>query len=1111
MATRRERVVLELEDNFSGPMVKAAGATALLKRELNDLSGNAVKGTSRDLDKAGKSAEDTAKKVDKVGKSSENSAKQIDRLSGRMHLLAEAALVLGPALLPIGAAAVPAVLGLAAGLGAAAAAAGVAVLAFKGVGDALKALDAYQLEPTAANLEKMQTEMDKLGPAGQEMVRTLDSLEPALSQLQESAREGLFPGVEQGISSLMTMLPEVQRIVSSIATEMGHLAAEAGKGLSGAGFADFFHYIETDAAPTLEAFAHTVGNVAQGFGSLIVAFAPVTRSFSSGMESMSASFADWAANLSKTNGFHEFVAYIQESGPKVLALIGSLADAFVGIAKAAAPVGNAVLPALTGLAKVLGAIADSPIGPPLYTAAAGMLVLNRATLVTEATMKRFGVSAAAASTNAGKLGKALQAAGLVFAGLTVVDSVQKQFDGLDTSVGSLQNQLLSLSTAGVGTKLSGEFGDLGDAFDRLADPNKAQAFQDKLNGWLGTSDSKFDEFTAKVKETDAALAGLVQDRGAEAAQQAFEALARTMGWSSSEQQKYLAMLPQYKAALNASATATDKAASATSGLSSVLAAADAKIHQARQGALTTAQGFMKFSDSLGNAKVSLGQWLAELRKQAQALQNFTANAQRAARRGLDEGLIKSLQEAGPVGAMRMRQLANATDSELARANRSWRLGQQAVRQYVNTVGGVPTAKATTLSVHDLATMKARAIKAELASIDRNIDIYINAHTSRLPNAGGMGPQIGSADGSTVPKTGLPYADRHPYLLADGEEVVSNRNGQADRWRPLLKAINANRLAGGGTAGGSTFRNFTATDGIDALNRTAKDLADTQKKQNENLKHEADTRKKMLERELQRDNHEGERDKKRHDALVQELQDLKDQRRQLVESVSSQFKTDIFSQGGIDLAQYASQHGFGGGFGNQVYDYAMKQGLEPGHGYRFDDWVQQYLDTLAPDQLSGLQVQAGIGTLNQDASNADAFERALKKAKHRGLSGGLLHQLEASGNLAMAQQFATMSADQISQYEKAYKNRSYEAAQTARMVGNDKYGAAIVAQTKLAEHANRILERAEAHAKENTQSLHRLEKRIDHLNKTQENAPKKTGDAVAGAINGAVSHGQRSGK
>ena len=35
-------------------------------------------------------------------------------------------------------------------------------------------------------------------------------------------------------------------------------------------------------------------------------------------------------------------------------------------------------------------------------------------------------------------------------------------------------------------------------------------------------------------------------------------------------------------------------------------------------------------------------------------------------------------------------------------------------------------------------------------------------------------------------------------LAPGEEVISNQFGQADRNRDLLKAVNANRLAIGGT-------------------------------------------------------------------------------------------------------------------------------------------------------------------------------------------------------------------------------------------------------------------------------------------------------------------------
>ncbi len=84
--------------------------------------------------------------------------------------------------------------------------------------------------------------------------------------------------------------------------------------------------------------------------------------------------------------------------------------------------------------------------------------------------------------------------------------------------------------------------------------------------------------------------------------------------------------------------------------------------------------------------------------------------------------------------------------------------------------------------------------------------------NQLPSLDGNG-----ADGTTVPKTGRGYADRHLYLLADGEEVISNRHGQADRHRGLLKAISGNRLASGGTTGGR----FWPTSGFGLLgNRTS---------------------------------------------------------------------------------------------------------------------------------------------------------------------------------------------------------------------------------------------------------------------------------------------------
>jgi hypothetical protein len=159
----------------------------------------------------------------------------------------------------------------------------------------------------------------------------------------------------------------------------------------------------------------------------------------------------------------------------------------------------------------------------------------------------------------------------------------------------------------------------------------------------------------------------------------------------------------------------------------------------------------------------------------------------------------------------MRQLANGTQAEIARANRAWALGQQAIKDYQHTVAGTPKSTATYLELHGETEAQAqiRQIKAALAGIPRSISTrYFVTQTTRInkPHVPLPGQ---SADGSTVPKGGA-YQDVYPYLLAPGEEVISNRFGQADRYRPLLKAINATRLgpytqshlalAAGGTVG-----------------------------------------------------------------------------------------------------------------------------------------------------------------------------------------------------------------------------------------------------------------------------------------------------------------------
>ena len=400
---------LHLEDHFTTEMARAAAATALLNRELKNLSGSAVR-QSRD--------------VDGLGRSMDQGGKQIDRYSGRLALLAQTAAALGPAIIPITAAAIPAVAGLTAGLGALAGAFGVTLLAVNGMGDALKALDKYQLEPTAENFQAMRIELEKLGPEGAHFVRFLDQLEPQLRSLQMAAREGLLPGVEEGITSLLDKLPQVRRIVREMSSAMGELAADAGADLAGPRWRDFFDYLDREAAPTLETMSRTLGNFATGFAQMLVEVAPLTNQFANGLERLSIRFARWTQGLDQNQGFQEFLQYVSESGPKAIDLIGAIAGTLLSIAKAAAPVGDVVLPILTAMVKALGVIADSQLGPWLFGAAAAFSVYSRAAAIATAATEKLsaaqtGMTRAQQLTSWAKTGAV--AAGMVALSLTDID------------------------------------------------------------------------------------------------------------------------------------------------------------------------------------------------------------------------------------------------------------------------------------------------------------------------------------------------------------------------------------------------------------------------------------------------------------------------------------------------------------------------------------------------------------------------------------------------------------------------------------------------------------------------------------------------------------------
>lgn len=813
MAIRREKVILSLQDDFSAPTLKAAAAAEILDHRLSGLDRTTVS-TTRNI----RGLNDRRDGIPTLEQTARPAGREIDRLSGRIRLLASLGAAVGPAFIPISAVAIPAVTGLASALGFAALATGGVVVAFQGMGDALEAVNKAKLEPTQENLDAAREAMARLSPEARSMVRELSDLVPVLEEIRDASAEGLFPGVERGLDSLVLLAPRAESLLRTVSDAAGDFFAQSAESLTTDRWTEFFDFLEGEARPVMRDTIRIAGDLTHGLAEMWMAFEPANRDALGWLRGATDDFDRWATELDQTEGFQNFLLFLDENGPQVADTLGAISGALVQVTQAAAPIGGPALKGIEAMADAVSIIADSPFGPILIAGAAGMSALNLASrsfsplvdrgrvsvkgLTTDlATMGRVGSGAwlqnkagvdayNAASdrmyTRAGRLAKAgAGLGGLAFATSGVADELGVANTALLATAGSMAGPWGAAIGGGIGLLLD---------FKASQEASKQQA--EELTATLDQQTGAITASTRAWVVDDLAKSGWL-DTAAEIGASGEDVVDAILAGSDAVEQFRDNMIE----ATQGNAIAGQQAQELTgrmselttilgSGREETILKARAMGQQAREAeGLATSLGRAAWeTDRFANAQRKLEGFLSK-RQAWRAYQASIDDARAALKENgktLDTNTAKGRANEQAIDDMISATLDYA---EKLKGTDRQRFMSQARRDIMSAAREMTDNKA-----------QIDAIRRALQQLDGQTarTTVINTTITRQQRQTGVGGPVNPnayADGGMVRGPGGPRDDRVPAWLSNGEYVVNA--GATSRHRALLDRINARRYADGG--------------------------------------------------------------------------------------------------------------------------------------------------------------------------------------------------------------------------------------------------------------------------------------------------------------------------
>lgn len=172
-----------------------------------------------------------------------------------------------------------------------------------------------------------------------------------------------------GLISLFTQFgPLFSWVAQGLANMGNQLDAWSQKVSTAQGIQSFINYTKTN----LPLIGEIFGNTFKGIFNLFTAFSTNSQTIFQSLAQMSEQFAAWSATVSQSQGFKQFIDYVQTQGPVVISTVGNIVNAIIAFATAMAPVGAVVLQMVSAIAQWVAGFMQAH---PQITAVVGSILL----------------------------------------------------------------------------------------------------------------------------------------------------------------------------------------------------------------------------------------------------------------------------------------------------------------------------------------------------------------------------------------------------------------------------------------------------------------------------------------------------------------------------------------------------------------------------------------------------------------------------------------------------------------------------------------------------------------------------------------------------------------